>query len=244
MEHKEHLIKCLNELRIKMYDELDIPNPIDLLNKQTELEHKQIELEQRKNKLLNKQIELEQRENLIKQREDELIVEKRKHKKLSDAQNKLINALDNKLPKVAEKNNLKSQMVECICSGSQLLTNDPGIQRLIKIVEDLMIDGTEYIVYYDEPKIEPGNPNYKDDGKVIITNKGKIFFISIPSHAGNGYRNDGQKIYYYLDCDIISDTMNKIILQALIHLTDKKSYFGNGHIRTPPLIAHMIKKNY
>lgn len=204
----------LYSLRKQIQDELDLPDPQELLQKQNELEEKEqwiknkLEeinkkekmLELRKKEIDTKTIELDKQTNANNQKDEEL-------KLLESKLNQLDKSIEknNLLPKVAEKNILGNFMINIAYPSKK------------DELDKMMLDDTEYIVYHG-----PGRYGCGQD-KLIITNKGKMFYNLIFPSRISGFlppRN------YYANFDI--KIMNKKILDALIIMTSHPESIYDG----------------
>lgn len=228
----------LSNLRKKVYDELNLPNPIDLFNKQTELEKKEIELANKEIELrnleseLNKQkLELNKLNNLLKSKNAN-IEEKEKYIK---TELKHISR-DDLLPKVAEKEVEKNFILECATYGiviefgitQQYDGKNEYVEKQKLIVESILNNPNEYIVY----SVPPSNINllgvgHGPNSKVVITNRGKIFYrISNIQH--NPVYGQMESLEYVF-CDFNFIVNNKNVLNLLQKATmNNKQINCNG----------------
>lgn len=222
----------LSNLKKAMCEELDIPDPNDLLAKQFELENKSKQIELEFEKIKCQQIELNKKEKeLIQIRQEinlKLELVNKKEKEI-ESKSKLI-ICNNMLPKVAEKQDLIDHMIQCATKNNLIKENT-------KIIDKLMINDDEYIVYNGKaPENHRGHiGGYNRNSKLVITNFGKVFFSESFKDASYGYTN--QIRYYYVDFEII--LINKLLLQGLINLTNSQTVCENGFTRLEPMIGFL-----
>jgi hypothetical protein len=210
--------------------ELNLPSPLELLNKQDVLEQKELwvknklkEIELKEKKL---EQELEQEFNKIeKEREElgkQLIVNNQKNEELELFESKLIelsSSLNNKLAKVDEKINWKNFMLKCFlrCDNISRYNDIKTLNYAKKYIDGLVSDDEVYIVYIVKEH-------------TIITNQGHVFLYS---QYNSQYMAENSYYYYYLD--ILS--MNENILNLIKVTLGTDDAYQSGYAK-PLLIEY------
>jgi hypothetical protein len=195
----------LTQMRIKIQDELNLPDINDLFLREKELEEKEIkivnmirEITHREKKIankeegfLNREKELRERENKLK--DDELILQDKINKNLNKEKE-----LENALIKI--KDNLEPDM-------PKIMNFNESVMR------DKFHDTTEYIIY-NTCNIPHHNLHPKLG--ICISNKGKI-------HFGRGIGSQYSATQYYYCVGDLKIKMTPIILEIILNMT---TYYG------------------
>jgi vacuolar-type H+-ATPase subunit I/STV1 len=245
-----------------MKEELDLPNPKELLHKQNELEKLSNELDKLKELLKKKEIEIVKQESNLYKR---TIAIENKEKHLQRLEQKIQQDLLSKndlVKKVGELNDYRSFLIECVTNGISMMSTDISnreyYQKRLNIVNNLLLDEFEHIVHIGFDLYDLGHKcdadhhyikcrkcsSLKSDkicdfvsNGLIITNKGKVFFKENYTSA----RMEGRQVkYYYKDFSI--NEINSNIINGLILLSRSRvrTIDGFGNIWEEPLISQTV----
>jgi hypothetical protein len=220
----------LHDLKKLSFDELELPNPEQLFNKQNELEEKEKLIENKLKEIYNKEKQLEEKEKLIENKlketynnflklkeiynKEKQLEEKEKliENKLKDTYNNfnILNIKKSLLPKVDEKIDHTDFMLRC-CNLGCVEDGLTKIYNNIKenyIFESILNDNDVYLVYVVK-------------NKLVITNRGHIFRFIRRAGFNDGY------YYWNLEIEITNDKIIKMI--EILSSTDVNCDTDKGH---------------
>lgn len=214
-------------MKIKILEELNIPDVNELFIKENELEDKEKQLKEKENKLKEYEtiLELKNSELILKETKLNAMETKLNAKKtklsvdfleLTDKMNKIKdieNNLEPDMPKLMDFN--KSPLYAELCRLKQYLQEqfNQDNEKYIQNIEIILSDTTEYIV------CKPCNsPTSNSEFGIWITNKGKIYFNTI-IHGGQYHPNRYPSMYGDLQIK-----MNPTIVKLICTMT--KPYTG------------------
>lgn len=200
----------------RTYEEMNVSFQNLLEEKEKWLDTREKWLNDREKRLEDREKRFDERELKVCEREKEIV-------KKNVIFKKTISSNIGTLEQVADKNKLSDFLLECLTEGHSICSwrDDDENEKIVndkrKILNKILSDDLEHIVYYGPPlQLNSSNDEKYSSDKVAITNKGKIFFKKVDIDNVYGLKCS----YHHVDFELIVNSKKKLILLlSLTHQT-------------------------